>query len=208
MSTTSIDTGYDESTGELSSNTFVTRTAPEHVAFRAKLRKMLSGNASVKNAIRGELVESIQASPIPRIYITQTLSLCSQNSGRGGLDDGIDVLSQLGNLIIKYSINYLISDVMQQSELSGGRASYKPNDDYWFIMLRSVARCSVGSDLRYQFISACKGATQTGIREGVVEALGDLGTEDAHKLLQEIASEDEDTFIRSLAADILEGIEN
>ena len=76
MLTTLFDTGYDESTGRLSSNTFVTRTAPEHVAFRAKLRKMLSGNASVKNEIRGELVESIQTYPKPKIYIPETLSPC------------------------------------------------------------------------------------------------------------------------------------
>ncbi len=207
MSAKLIDTGYDASTGKLSSNTFVTRTAPEHVAFRAKLRGMLNGNAATKNVMRDEIVKRIQSSPTPSLYITLTLSLCSQSSGRGGLYDGIDILSQLGDLMIDYSTTYSISDVMQQGKLFAG-TTYRPNDDYWYIIFRSVARCSAKEDSRYQFISACKCATSIGIREGVVEALGDLASKDAQRLLQDIASEDNNAFIRNLATETLKDIES
>lgn len=61
---------------------------------------------------------------------------------------------------------------------------------------------------RYRFINCCRHAESRGIREGVVEGLRDLGSPAARAMIEQIAGNDADRYIREIAAEALADLES
>jgi hypothetical protein len=118
------------------------------------------------------------------------------------LDIAIDLLSELGSELVDYAMRFLTKDIHRWNQLYSDRA-YEPNDDYWYILIRSVARTSVDESKQLNFLSLCENNATRGVLEGIVEALGDMETANSRTMLQGYCT-NSDPFIAELAADILE----
>ena len=101
-----------------------------------------------------------------------------------------------------YAKRFLIDDIKNWSHLYPGRA-YEPDDDYWYILLRSAARCSASESAKLSLLSMCLGATSRGIKEAVLESLADVGTSQDAAMINVLAS-DPDPFISDLAEELLD----
>lgn len=168
--------------------------------FRRVVRMLLDSPAAGDAESRETLLRIITIAQEPDYYIDELLSLCSGHASIDRLNLAIDVLSRTGELVRAYAWAYLRRDI-QQSE-----RAYEPNDDYWYILLRSVARAKGDDSFKFLIIKMCSQAATRGMREAVVDALRDLATESAKALLAELAANDEDEFIRAAARDALDDL--
>lgn len=169
-------------------------------------RTMFSQKLNQRVATRQQIIRLITKARDPGRCIDKFLQLCSTEGGPDGLDAAIDVLSKTGPLIMAHAWDYLQRDLKSWGPTS--ERPYQPNDDYWYALLRSVGRTDVSEKERFRFISCCSLANARGIREGVVEALRDLGTPGAKERLRRYASEDGDLFIRQIAQEALDDLES
>ncbi len=144
----------------------------------------------------------LKFSPNSNQLINELISTCVDMKVSGRLDIAIDILSQLGKQICRYANDFLINDITNWGHRFPERA-YEPNDDYWFILLRSVAQSSASATDRFGVVRKCGKATSRGVVEAVVESLGDIASEDAMTELKKYLVH-EDPFIARLAASILE----
>lgn len=135
-------------------------------------------------------------------FIDELITLAVDSKEEGRLDAAIDVLNQLGTQILTYANEYLVNDIKMWD--ARGRA-YKPNDQYWYILLRAVGQCGAVPDDRLKFVRLCIFAAERGIVEAVVEALGDIGTTKSYMELDKLAKLAEDPFIVALCREILDG---
>lgn len=138
--------------------------------------------------------------------IDELLSFCTTQGGPDGLDLAIDVLSKTKRVVVEYAWEYLCRDIAKWTPESD--RAYNPNDDYWYILLRAVGRTNVDARARFDLIKCCASAESRGIREGVVEGLGDLGTPKAKELLKTFAEHDSDEYIRKIAGETLADLES
>ena len=175
------------------------------VFLRSMFRNLLSCAAELKAEWRARITNYLLKVRNPDC-IDELLVLCATRGGPNGLDMAIDILSKTDDLIVEYSWEYLRRDI--SSWTPDSERAYEPNDDLWYILLRSVARCKVEANARFEFIRCCAGAGSRGIREGVVEGLGDLATPDARELLENFAQQDPDSYIRKIADEALTDLES
>lgn len=184
--------------------TSVSSNANEKARFRTILTRLFSEQGEKRVALRKVVVEYLMFSPISDSLISELITNSIKHSRPDRLDVPIDVLGQLGDVIYDYAYQFLVDDIKSWSHLHGDRA-YEPNDDYWYILLRSVARSSVETQKRIRYANMCAGATSRGVLEGVVEALGDIDTEDAYAMLKSQFFTHDDAFIADLAREVYEG---
>ncbi len=182
-----------------------TGTSAETVLFRRLVRSLLSCPGSERATVRGLVTRALLSSREPFSLVDELLATCTSATVTDRLDVAVDVLAKTGAVVYRYAQDYLIRDVQQWNPHSS--RAYEPNDDYWYILLRAVARCQGPEDVRLRFIVACSGASRRGICEGVVEALADLGSDEAQVKLREMADTADDPFIQKLAHDVLEDME-
>ena len=180
----------------------VTATLICHFA-RAMLSKPLEGRSTWRWLILSALKKARATERFQ--CIDKMLHVFVPEGGPFGLDIAIDILAQTETLILDYAKEYLLGDITRWGFSS--ERSFQPNDDYWYVLLRAVARANVPEKDRLRLISRCANAPSRGVREGVVEALRDLGAISADKL-RKFASEDKDAFIRKLAHEALEDLES
>lgn len=173
--------------------------------FRRLVRLLLDSPGPESAQRRATAVRIIGIAQDPERYIDEVLTICSAHRSVDRLNVAIDILSQTGEMIRAYAWAFLRRDIEEWHRLS--QRAYEPNDDYWYILLRSVARAKADNDLKFLFVKMCSGAATRGIREAVVEALGDLGTDPAKSLLRQLATGDEDAFILKAARDALDDLE-
>lgn len=138
--------------------------------------------------------------------IDRLLRVFISEGGPDGLDDAIDILATTGAIVLDYAWEYLQRDIELWN--SHSERAYRPNDDYWYVLLRAVARSNRPERDRLRLILCCASAQSRGVREGVVEALRDLDTPAAHDRLRKFAAHDEDGFIRDIAREALEDRES
>lgn len=148
------------------------------------------------------MLERLRAAREIGTSIELVLNVCLKSGLPGRLETAIDVLSQLNQALFRFVQERLYRDITEW-DLSSERA-YRPSDDYWYVLLRSVAQTNVDYDKRYRLIASMRDATTRGMREALVEALGDLGGSRAERLLCEIAKTDSDPFIQRLVTEALE----
>jgi hypothetical protein len=153
------------------------------------------------------VVRLIRQTSEPERCIDAFIQVCATAGGPTGLDTAIDVLSEIGDRTIRFALDYLLRDLANWEPRAG--KSYQPADDYWYVLLRAVARSKDAPEsLRFRFISSCSHAASRGIREGVVESLRDLGTTAAKERLRLFADHDQDTFIQQIAREALDELES
>jgi hypothetical protein len=192
MSTASISTPTpQQSSGEIS-------------RFASILKRHLKSNGPIRNEQREVLVSYIKFSPNWYLLINELILNCVASDTADRLDTAIDILFQLDGQVQVYTRDYLEKDINQWNKLYPSR-KFMPNDDYWYVLLRSLGRC-VNKNESLQILSVCQDENSRGVAEGLVEALGDLGTEEAANLLRNISQTSEDSFIKELAAEILEEV--
>lgn len=168
---------------------------------RAMLACRPAHRALFRNQILGLLEKADDPDGAERC-IDKLLHICAAEGGSSGLDAAIDVLAKTGPLVLEYSWDYLKWDV--RSWTPSTERAYRPNDDYWYILLRAVGRAAVSENERFRFLTCCAHAEPRGIREAVVEGLRDLGTKAARERISRFATEDPDEFIRTIAREPFE----
>jgi hypothetical protein len=181
------------------------RGSVEAMITRLLTRQLLSCPGVEKDARREAVTKFLLNVRKSEVCIDELLSTCTTQGGPDGLDTAIDILSGTGELVLKYFWNYLQRDVANWNP-DCDRA-YKPNDDYWYVLLRAVARTKAEEMEKLQYIMCCANAESRGIREGVVEALRDLRTSLAKDLLRQFAKNDVDHYIRQVAQEALDDLE-
>jgi len=178
------------------------RAPGENVRLKSILMRHVNAKGQERAALRDVLVKYLRFSPQATDLTHDLIERCIEIPLPSRLDIAIDVLSQLQRSIYNYAHQFLINDLGNWSHLYSKRA-YEPNDDYWYILLRSVAQADIENGLKLRFISMCSDATSRGVLEGVVEALADVGTSEAKDRL-ELLREHKDPFLSSLATDALD----
>ena len=178
-------------------------TDPEIGRFRSILKRHATCSGVERARSRKVLVEYITFSPNSRLLINELILHCISMKSPDRLDVAIDVLSEVGDAIVNYAYDYLQRDIQQWVKLYP-RAKFRPNDDYWYVLLRAVGRCDGNEDKRFQILSACQDEPTRGVAESVVEGLADLGTPKALALLRNYADTNRDAFIRRLASESLD----
>ncbi len=179
----------------------LSRNANEKARFQSILERLFNAAGKQRSDYRKVIVEYLKFSTISDELISTLINSSIRRTRPDRLDVPIDILQQLGNRVYDYAYQFLIDDIKSWSHLNNGRA-YEPNDDYWFILLRSVARSDADVHKRFRYANMCAGATSRGVLEGVVEALGDIGSADAYRLLEVQFINHDDPFIAELAREV------
>jgi len=169
------------------------------------MRLALTQPLAKRSSLRGLIRDRLLAARDPNRGIDALIEICTTEGGADGLDVAIDILSRTDSLLSVYAWDYLQRDLLEWNRFSD--RAYQPNDDHWYILLRSVARARLPERERFRFISCCADATSRGIREGVVEGLRDLATPSAILRLGRFATEDADPFIQQIAREALADLE-
>lgn len=176
----------------------------EVARFESILERHIAAKDSSRHDLRETLVEYIKFTKDPSVLIGDLIQYCISLPIPERLEIAIDVLAKCGKSIFDYAEEFLFQDIKSWKATYRGRA-YEPNDDYWFILLRSVARIDlneVSEDKKLTFIRMCRGACYRGVVEGVIAALIDIGSDAAKKTVKELAAHS-DPFIAGLADEAL-----
>ena len=171
--------------------------------FISILKRHANQSGDARQRSRKVLVEYINFSPNSQLLINELIMTCIGMKCPERLDIAIDVLSGVGGAIANYAYTYLQTDIQQWSKLYPNE-KFKPTDDYWYVLLRSVGKCSGNPDKRFQVLSMCQDEPARGVAESVVEGLADLGTPKAIAVLNGLANNHPDRFIQKLARELLE----
>ncbi len=155
-----------------------------------------------RHKLKNVVFQYLQFSPNADYLITEFISACLQMKSPDRLDFAIDVLSRTGRQIVLYAQKYLEQDIASWSKLNPNK-KFQPNDDYWYVLLRSIAKCKVAKKEALQIISACQDEGSFGVGEGVVEALGDIGTVESKRLLESISKAHPVLRVKELAREVL-----
>ena len=185
----SIDSGAGDFEGEIGRFKMI---FDKHIKAKGKERSRLRG------VLAAYLRYSLQSTELIHALIQHCIELDTPDR----LDIAIDVLAVMGNEVYEYANNFLIADVSNWNNLYSDRP-YEPSDDYWYILLRSLARSGAEESRKLFLISKCSNANSRGLIEAVVESLGDMETPAAYGMLKPFASH-LDPFISKLATEILE----
>lgn len=170
--------------------------------FRSMLARHANSSGQLRRRLRNELVEYLRFSLDATKLTNELISWCVSHASPDRSDIAIDILSQLGESFFHFAYQYLINDICSWNYMYSQRA-YEPNDDYWYILLRSVARLEIDENKRLRLITMCSGASSRGVLEGVLEALSDLGTESAMDHIRPFVNH-EDRFVAELADELLD----
>jgi len=174
------------------------------VLLRRLLRALFACHSSNKAPLREAIVVYLSSVRDAEECIDALLHLCATEGGPDGLDLAIDILAKTKGLILAYAWAYLLRD--SRNWKAESERAYKPSDDYWYVLLRAVARTQADHKERYRFIACCANAESRGMREAVVEALRDLGTTAAKDRIRKFAEEDSDPYVRQVAKEALEDL--
>lgn len=186
---------------ELQTQEIDLKVVGEMARFRTILRRHVQSRGASRRELRNVLYEYLAFSPQTNDLMNELIMYCIDLAVPQRLDVAIDILSQLNGAIYDYAWKFLMEDINHWSNLYPDKM-YKPNDDYWYILLRSVAQSNIPDDLKLRFVSMCSIDSPRGILEGVVEALGDIDTESAREELKQFCDH-QDQFVAELASEIL-----
>lgn len=173
----------------------------ERSRFLSILRRHMRATGTERSKLRNVVIDYLRFSPNADELINSLISTCVESKITGRLDVAIDILSQLGVQILRYAWQFLVNDIKNWNGLYPNRA-YEPNDDYWYILLRSVAQSDASAEERVRFVRMCGKAQSRQVLEAVVESLGDIGTPDAFAEIEKFAIS-ADPFIAELASELL-----
>ena len=155
---------------------------------------------------RQNVIDRLRASRDPMGYINELIDHCAVRGGPEGLDIGIDVLSQFGDMVLQYARDFWKSDVKRWGS---GEDSHRHhyNDDAWYILLRSAARSDLDPWQKVQMLLYCSIDGPKSVREAGVHAFGDLGGPVAARLLRRLRESDRSPSVREAAIEVLDDLE-
>lgn len=171
--------------------------------FMMILNKHLAARGKERHRLRSVLVKYLRFSAKPNELISDLIEHCIELKSPNRLDTAVDILCELGESICEYAHDFAIADIKNYNRLYSGRRAYRPSDDYWYVMLRSVARSEADESRKLSLLKMCGGADSRGVLESVVESLGDIATPAAMALLHPYTT-NPDGFISRLAKQLLE----
>ena len=183
-------------------NSTATAFPSETARFREIVKKYIHAGFRDRPAFFKEVSKYIQFSPdsfelIHELILYSTFA----EEVEDRLDAAVDILHQFPK-ICDYAREFLSRDVDNYNKTYTARA-YEPNDDYWHILLKSVASSDTNVGVRLSIINGCRNKASRAIKEIVIESLDAIDHPDALDLIQVFTS-DSDSMIRELAIEILE----
>ncbi len=181
------------------------REAPRLHDFREQFGMFLRAPLSQQSANRSAIVARIRSSADPALYLHEVLRQCSLGGGGpNSFDLAIDLLSQFDNALLEILESFLDFERSRWNQLA---TAHHVNDDVCYILLRALARSSVGFQIRLDVIAGCLKHGTNSIREAAVHALGDLGGDAAKNLLQTALRQDLDRHVRESAQEALDDMD-
>ena len=185
-----------------SNNLNSTAFSGETARFREVVKRYLHAGFRDRDQLFAEVSKYIKFSPNWSELVNDLiLSSTASEDVEDRLDAAVDVLHQFPK-ICDYAWGFLIQDIRNYNAAYSGRA-YKPNDDYWHILLKSVAGSNASVGVKLNIIGKCKGATSRAIKEIVLESLDEIDHPDAIELIRSFVV-DSDPMISELAIEILD----
>ncbi len=179
-------------------NEFLPNVATRLHGFRALLRAGLECPGSGLAIVRETVADWLNRARDPIPYVKELLRWSIRRRGEGAIGFATDVLSQTGELAMQYARQFQGDDAARWAR--GVTPQSHPNDDAWRILLVAASRASANEFDRLNLLLSCFGAGNRGIREAIVDGLGELGTPPARRLLEWLANKDRDPLIRRVAA--------
>lgn len=166
--------------------------------FRRLLKAGLECSGTHLPEVRDTVASWLNRARDPIPYVKEMLRWCLRRRSEGGLHFAIDVLSQTGELAMQYARQFQGDDAARWSRHVTTRQH--PNDDAWRVLLVAASRASASEPDRLILLLSCWSAGNRGIREAIVDGLGELGTPTARRLLDRLARRADDPLIRQVAA--------
>jgi len=182
----------------------VVREMPRLQAFRVSLEQFLRSNFRARAAQRQSLADNVRTTAVPSMYIQEILRQCSTGGGSDGLDIGIDLLHEFGDLLPD-TLRLLLKS--ERPRWQSATLAKHVNDDVCYILLRALARSNASADQKLPLLEECASHGTRSIREAATHALGDLQGDDARRLLQRMASQDPDPLVRESAQETLQDLD-
>jgi hypothetical protein len=179
---------------------------PRFFAFRDTLRAFLQSPMGMTSQQRAELAQRIRSAPVTAHYIHEVLRQCTARRGGFGLDNGIDLLTELGTQVLPFARDFLRRDGMRWAQKQ--TIVHHDHDDFWHILLGSLARSGLPENDFIGLIEACGQAGHRGLRDAAVLALYELASPQAQIRLAQFVELDPDPFIRNSARELLEDLES
>jgi hypothetical protein len=190
-------------TAELDSSDSTSAVIPgETSRFLSILHRHTTEKGSERHRLRDVLVEYLCFSPESNALINSLIGECIEMPSPDRLEIAIDVLAKMNEVIYEYAKEFRLNDIRKWKHLYPGK-EYRPNADYWFILLRAVAQSEIDESKKLYFIGMCLDAPHRGVLEGVAEALGDIDSDQSRTRLSLLIDND-DPFIAELANELLD----
>jgi hypothetical protein len=180
----------------------IVREIPRFQTFRASFEQFIRSNFRARAGQRQNLADRIRTNAVPSIYIQEVLRRCSTD-GPEGLDIGIDFLTEFGAPLRDVFDTFVNRDRQRWPFAS---LSNHVNDDVCYMLLRGLARSSLPISDKLPRIADCLHRGTASIREAATHALGDLGGDDAKKLLGQAVVADSDPMVRESAKEALDDL--
>ncbi len=179
---------------------------PGLMVFRRGVDELVCSPHRERAAYRETVIERLRASSDPIAYLSELIDHCTMRGGPEGLDIGIDVLSQFGDLVLRYAREFWKQEVMRWDVEENSRRHHF-NDDAWYILLRAAARSDLDPWQKVQMLLDYSMDGPRSVREAGVRAFGDMGGAVATRLLRQLRESDPSPSIREAATEVLEDLE-
>ena len=188
------DTGFlYMNLGELTIKSNSTRTTDDVnlFFFGENVRSFIQSSAKERESLRPKLESTLVRALNPSRYLSMALDDFVKNAMPERLDDAVDIL-------------YVLNERILSSFTLEALSSIYYTDDHLYCLILALSKKDK-SNLR-SMLTTLLASTRLGVREAVVETLGQWGDQESRSLLVDISKSDESTFIRELAADILDEV--
>jgi hypothetical protein len=160
---------------------------PKSIQFRNDVAQFHRMVGRERDAARAEIVRKIRTADDPDEFILTTIFTLISSTRPGRLDDAIDVLSECGRRLSQFVVSILTQPQAKAID-----------EDFWYVLIRAVGRSGIPS--ARMFVELLWRESP----EAAVEALGDIGDEDAIRRLRAVAGDASLGSVRQLAADIID----
>jgi hypothetical protein len=174
--------------------------------FQRAVHELMCSSHRDRAARRKNVIDRLRRSWDPTGYINELIEQCAVRGGSEGLDIGIDVLSQFGELTIQYAREFWKKDWERWGEQKG-TVRHHFNDDAWYMLLRAAARSDLEPWQKMQMLLYCSMDGTESIREAGIHALGDIGGSVAVQILRRIEKGEHSLSVLRAVADVLADLE-
>jgi hypothetical protein len=180
--------------------------SPGLTFFQRSVHELVRSSHRDRAARRKSVIDRLRGSRDPMGYVNELIEQCAVKGGSEGLDIGIDVLSQFGELTLQYAREFWKKDWERWGERKGP-ARHHFNDDAWYILLRAAARSDLEPWQKMQMLLYCSMDGTESIREAGIHALGDMGGPLAARLLRRIEKGERSPSVLQAVAEVLADLE-